>query len=102
MLGMNLWSFLILSLIGAAVAAMYHSVLRYRFLEGNDALFGKMLIGWFGAWLGSAVVGHWFWKVENVYVVPAILGAVAAVHITVLAEKAIAKFVSMLPATAGK
>lgn len=98
MLGMNLWSFLLLSLIGAVVALVYHNVLRYRFLEGNDALFGKVLVGWFGAWLGSAVLGHWLWKVENLYVVPAILGAVATVHLTVLAEKAIAKFVSMRPA----
>jgi uncharacterized membrane protein YeaQ/YmgE (transglycosylase-associated protein family) len=103
MLGMNLWSFLILSLIGAVVAVVYHSVLRYRFLEGNDALFGKLLVGWFGAWLGSAVLGHWLWKIEDLYVVPAILGAVATVHMTVLAEKALAKFVSMRPATsAGK
>lgn len=27
--------------------------------------------------LGSPVLGHWFWKVENVYIVPAILGAIA-------------------------
>lgn len=98
MLGMNLLSFLLLSLIGAAVAVVYHNVIRYRFLEGNDALFGKLLVGWFGAWIGSAVLGHWLWKVENVYIVPAILGAVAAVHLVVLTEKAVAKFVSMRPA----
>lgn len=97
MLGMNLLSFLLLSLIAVVVAVAYHNVIRYRFLETYDALFGKFLIAWFGAWLGSAVLGHWLWKIQNVYMVPALLGAIAAVHLTVLAEKAIAKFVSMRP-----
>ena len=43
MLGMSLLSFLILTLIGAVVAVAYHNVIRYRFLEGNDALFGKLI-----------------------------------------------------------
>jgi uncharacterized membrane protein YeaQ/YmgE (transglycosylase-associated protein family) len=98
MLGMSLLSFLVLSLIGAVVAVAYHDVVRYRFLEGNDARFGKLIVGWFGAWIGSPVLGHWFWKVENVYVVPAILGAVATIHLTVLTGKALAKLASMRPA----
>jgi uncharacterized membrane protein YeaQ/YmgE (transglycosylase-associated protein family) len=98
MLGMSLLSFLVLSLIGAVVAVAYHDVIRYRFLEGNDARFGKLIVGWLGAWLGSPVLGHWLWKVENVYVVPAILGAVAAIHLTVLAGKALAKLATMQPA----
>jgi uncharacterized membrane protein YeaQ/YmgE (transglycosylase-associated protein family) len=95
MLGMSFLSFLILSFIGAVVAVAYHNVIRYRFLEGNDALFGKLIVGWFGAWLGSPVLGHWFWKVENVYVVPAILGAIAAIHMTVLMWKGFAKLASI-------
>jgi hypothetical protein len=58
MLGMSLLSFLGLTLIGAALAVAYHNVVRYRFLEGNDALFGKLIVGWLGAWLGSPVFGH--------------------------------------------
>jgi uncharacterized membrane protein YeaQ/YmgE (transglycosylase-associated protein family) len=95
MLGMSLLSFLILTLIGVVVAVVYHNVIRYRFLEGNDALFGKVIIGWFGAWLGSPVLGHWLWKIENVYVVPAILGAITTIHLTVLTWKAFAKLASM-------
>lgn len=102
MLGMSLFSFLILSLIGAVVAVVYHYVIRYRFLEGNDALFGKLIIGWFGAWLGSPVLGHWLWKVENVYIVPAILGAIATIHLTVLTWKAFARLASMRPAVMGE
>jgi uncharacterized membrane protein YeaQ/YmgE (transglycosylase-associated protein family) len=97
MLGMSLLSFLVLTLIGAVVAAVYHYVLRYRFLDGNDAVVGKLIVGWLGGWLGSAILGHWLWKIENVYIVPAILGAVAAIHLTVLAGKALAKLASMRP-----
>jgi uncharacterized membrane protein YeaQ/YmgE (transglycosylase-associated protein family) len=98
MLGMSLLSFLTLTLIGAIAAVAYHYVIRYRFLEGNDAFFGKLILGWLGTWLGSPVLGHWLWKVENVYVLPAILGAIAAIHLTVLTGKAVAKLASMQPA----
>ena len=37
---------------GAVVAVAYHNVIRYRFLESNDALIGKLIVGWLGAWLG--------------------------------------------------
>src|SRR5262249_16027323 len=97
MLGMSLLSFLVLTLIGAVVAVAYHNVIRYRFLEGNDALIGKLIVGWFGGWLASPVLGHWLWKVENVYIVPAILGAIAGIHLTVLTAKALAKLASMRP-----
>ena len=56
MLGMTLLSFLVLTVIAAVVAVAYHNVIRYRFLEGNDALFGKLIVGWLGAWLGSPVL----------------------------------------------
>ena len=98
MLGMSFLSFLILTFIGAVVAAAYHYVIRYRFLDGNDAVIGKLIIGWLGAWLGSPVLGHWLWKVENLYIVPALLGAIATIHLTILTAKALAKFASMRPA----
>jgi uncharacterized membrane protein YeaQ/YmgE (transglycosylase-associated protein family) len=95
MLGMSFVSFAVLLIIGAVVAVVYHSIARYRFLEGNDALFGKLIVGWFGAWLGSPVIGHWLWKIDNVYVVPAILGAIAAIHLTSLMWKGLAKLAGM-------
>lgn len=98
MLGMSFLSFLILTLIGAVVAVAYHYVIRYRFLDGNDALVGKLIVGWLGAWLGSPILGHWLWKVENVYIVPAILGAIVAIHLIVLTGKALAKLATMRPA----
>lgn len=98
MLGMSLLSFLVLTLIAAVVAVVYHHVLRYRLLDGNDALIGKLIVGWFGAWLASPVLGHWLWKVENVYIVPAILGSIVTIHLTVLTGKALATLASMRPA----
>jgi uncharacterized membrane protein YeaQ/YmgE (transglycosylase-associated protein family) len=100
MLGMSFVSFAVLLIIGAVVAAIYHNVLRYRFLEGNDALFGKLIVGWFGAWLGSPVLGYWLWKIENVYIVPAILGAIAAIHLNMLLWKSLRQLVAMRPTVA--
>jgi len=99
MLGMNFFSFLLLAVISGGVASLYHYVLRMRFLEGIEALFGKVLIGWLGAWLGSPVLGHWLWSYRNVYVVPAILGAIAAIHLDVLAWKGMARIVGAEPTT---
>ncbi len=79
------------------VAAAYHYVFRYHFLESSDAVIGKLIIGWLGAWLGTPVLGHWLWKVENVYIAPTFLGAIATIHLTILTAKALAKFASMRP-----
>jgi uncharacterized membrane protein YeaQ/YmgE (transglycosylase-associated protein family) len=81
---MSFLSFLLLTVIGGIVAGIYYFGLRYRGLEGPAALFGKLMVGWMGAWLGSPVFGHWLWKFENVYIVPAILGAVAGIHMSYL------------------
>jgi uncharacterized membrane protein YeaQ/YmgE (transglycosylase-associated protein family) len=91
MVGMGFTSFLSLTIIAAIVALVYHYGLRYRFLEGHDAFLGKFMVGWLGAWLGSPIIGHWLWKVENVYVVPAVLGAIVAIHLNVLGWKAVTK-----------
>jgi len=95
MLDMSFVSFAVLLIIGAVVAVVYHNLLRYRFLEGNDALFGKLILGWFGAWLGSPILGHWLWRIENVYIVPAILGAIAVIHLNVLLWKSLARLVGL-------
>jgi uncharacterized membrane protein YeaQ/YmgE (transglycosylase-associated protein family) len=91
MLAMSFGSFLVLLVVGAVVALVYHYAFRYRFLEGWDSLVGKVAIGWLGAWLGSPVLGHWLWPIEQIYVVPAILGAAMAIHLNVLWWKARAK-----------
>ena len=99
MIGMGFTGFLCLTVIAAIVAAVYHYGLRYRFLEGNDAFFGKLALAWFGGWLGSPILGHWLWKVENVYVVPAVLGAIVAIHLNILGWKALAKIAAQRETT---
>jgi uncharacterized membrane protein YeaQ/YmgE (transglycosylase-associated protein family) len=91
MVGISLISFLILFAIAAVVAAVFHFVLRYRFLGGIDAFLGKIVAGWLGGWVGSPVLGHWLFKVDDVYVIPAIVGAVVAVFLSTLLWKALAK-----------
>ena len=51
-------------------------------------------MGWVGGWLGSPVLGHWLWKIQSVYLVPAILGAVASVDLSVLCWKASVEFLA--------
>ena len=91
MIGMTFLSFLVLLAIGAIVAAVFHFGLRYRFLEGFDAFVAKVVLGWAGAWLGSPVLGYWSYHIENVYLIPAILGSITAVVLNVVAWKAVLK-----------
>lgn len=97
MIGMSFLTFLILLGIGVIVAAVFHYVLRYRFLDSVDAVFAKVALGWLGAWLGSPVLGHWSFKLENVYLVPAILGSAMAVLLNLVAWKALAKVFASRP-----
>jgi uncharacterized membrane protein YeaQ/YmgE (transglycosylase-associated protein family) len=102
MLGMNFASFVVLLVIGAALALVYQYIFRYRLLDGIDSLVGKIALGWIGAWLGSPVLGHWFWKIEGVYIIPAILGSAAAIHLSVLWWKASAKANESRPVTSAE
>jgi len=94
MIGMSFPSFLVLLVIAAVVAVVFHYLLRYRFLEGLDSFLGKVAIGWLGGWLGSPVLGHWLFKIEEIFIIPALVGAVAAVFLNILAWKALAKVYS--------
>jgi len=94
MIGMSFLSFLLLTVIGGAVAAAYHWGLRYRYAEGVDAAFATLVVGWLGAWLGSPVLGHWLWKFENIYIVPAVLGAIATIHMRAITMKTIARLLA--------
>ena len=91
MVGMSLCSFLVLLVIAVVVAVAFHYALRYRFLEGLDSFLGKIAVGWLGGWLGSPVLGHWLFKIGDIYVIPAIVGAIAAVFLNIVGWKALAK-----------
>ena len=98
MIGMSFVSFLVLLGIGVIVAAVSHFVLRYRFLDGLDSFFAKVALGWLGAWLGSPVFGYWWYKFENIYIVPAILGSITVVLLNVVAWKAMTRVFAPRPA----
>ena len=76
MIGMSFISFLTLLIIAVVVSAVMYYVGSIRLRSG---CWMQLIVTWIGAWLGSPVFGHWFEKVESggVYIIPAILGAIA-------------------------
>jgi uncharacterized membrane protein YeaQ/YmgE (transglycosylase-associated protein family) len=80
LIGMHFLSFLILLILSAFAAAVLHWAIRYRFFTGIEGFFAMWIVGWLGAWLGPAVVGHWVGPVMlwNIYIIPALIGAFAA------------------------
>ena len=95
MFDMNFVSFLMLTVISGVVAYVYHYVAKYRCVQTYDAFIGKLILGWFGAWIGTPIFGQWFWKVESVYIFPAIIGAIAVIHLNTLFWKTIINLTSM-------
>ncbi len=91
MIGMDFISFLILLVIALVVAIILHYLLGYYAVPGPGSFFGKLVLAWIGAWLGTPVFGHWWSGVNynEVYIIPAILGSLALV---VLAVDAVASF----------
>ncbi|MGH9325874.1 MAG: hypothetical protein ACRD2B_04195 [Terriglobia bacterium] len=77
LIGMRFLSFLILLFISAFAAIIVHWAFRYRFLSGAEGFFGKWILAWIFAWLGPAVLGHWWGQVMlwNIYIIPALIGA---------------------------
>ena len=77
MIGMGFSSFLTLLIISIVVSVIL-SLLKVRVTGGFIVM---LIVGWFGAWLGSPVFGYW-WEVlsvEYVYIVPAVLGSLVAI-----------------------
>jgi len=82
---MDIIGFLILLVISIVVSFVLHFPLRYYVNPGWWSFGSKVVIGWIGAWLGTPVLGKWLPGVayfpgaghEEVYIIPAILGALA-------------------------
>lgn len=93
MIGMDFTSFLVLLVISAVVSAVLHFGLKYYVIPGLSSYFSKVVIGWIGAWLGSPVLGHWpgGLRYEEVYYIPAILGALALLVLAVDLVKSCAR-----------
>lgn len=77
--GMSFVSFVVILIVSAIAAAIVHWGFRYRLFNGVDGFLGQWLVAWVGAWLGPAVVGHWFDAavIGGIFVVPAFIGALA-------------------------
>ena len=85
MIGMDFISFLILLVISVVVSGILHYGLNYYVTPGIWSFCSKVVVGWVGAWLGSPVLGHWFPGVQyhDVYIIPAILGALGLIVVAV-------------------
>jgi uncharacterized membrane protein YeaQ/YmgE (transglycosylase-associated protein family) len=88
MIGMGFISFLILLIISVAVSAILHYQFKYYVTPGHWSFCSKVVVGWIGAWLGSPIFGYWPNRIpnlhyENVWYIPAILGALALIIVAV-------------------
>ena len=92
MIGMDFVAFLILLITAVVVSAILHYGCKYYVTPGPWSFGTKVVVAWIGAWLGSPVLGHWWagWQYQEVYYVPAILGAFAAVVLAVDLAKMVA------------
>ncbi len=88
MLDMNFVEFVSLLILSLIAALIVHYAIRYRHLEGSDGFIWKWIVGWIGAWLASPVLGHWGGRVENVYVIPALVGAFIGAFVATAVWKA--------------
>jgi uncharacterized membrane protein YeaQ/YmgE (transglycosylase-associated protein family) len=99
MIGMSFGPFVALLILGFIAAIIMHAAIRYRVVTGADGFVAKWIAGWIGAWLGSPVLGHWWFHIQNVYVIPALVGAfVGAFSIAFLAKVAAATNASIAKA----
>jgi uncharacterized membrane protein YeaQ/YmgE (transglycosylase-associated protein family) len=91
MIGITLPSFLSLFVISAVCALVLHNILKPRLLGNGEGYLGQLIVGWLGAWIGSPVLGHWGWLIPSttVYLVPAGLGALAAIYVVTESVKII-------------
>jgi len=80
MIGIDFVSFLILLVISIVVSAVVHYGFKFYVRSGLSSFLSKIVIGWVGGWLGSPVFGYWWpgLNYQQVYIVPAILGSLAA------------------------
>ncbi len=82
MIGMSFLPFLIILIISVVISLIVFFWSGFR-IEGCKCrgFSPLVVIGWIGGWLGSPVFGNWWdpLRVGNVYIIPAILGSIAAI-----------------------
>jgi uncharacterized membrane protein YeaQ/YmgE (transglycosylase-associated protein family) len=82
---MDFAAFLILLVISVVVSWVLHFGLNYYVTPGPWSFASKVVVGWFGAWLGTPVFGRWFpgMNYMDIYYIPAVIGAFAALVVAV-------------------
>ena len=90
MIGMSFSAFLTLLVFGLVSSFVLHMIVRYRILPGLDGFVFAWIAGWAGAWLGSPVFGYWGGHMQNVYIIPALVGAFAGTFLVTAAVRVIA------------
>jgi len=91
MIGITFAAFLTLLVISAILSAVFQGV-GYSVVGGSEGFFAKLVTGWIGGWIGSPVLGYWGGRNlagTNVHLIPAILGALAAIFIQVLVMRVV-------------
>jgi uncharacterized membrane protein YeaQ/YmgE (transglycosylase-associated protein family) len=88
MIGMAFGPFVALLVLGVIAAIVIHLAIGYRVLAGFDGFMVKWIAGWIGGWLGSPVYGHWGYNIQNVYIIPALLGAFSLAFLATVSVKA--------------
>ena len=88
MIGMAFGPFVALLVLGAIAAIVIHLAIGYRMLRGFDGFMVKWIAGWIGGWLVSPVYGHWGYNIQNVYIIPALIGAFSLAFLATASVKA--------------
>ena len=76
---LDFMGFLVLLFISLIASAVLHYGFRYYVVEGPWSFLSKIVVGYLGAYFGSALFGHWFAGLMygDVYLLPALLGSFA-------------------------
>jgi len=80
MIGMSFLACIVLIVISIVILAILFYALKIRIGEGMKGFIAEIFVGWIGAWLGW-IWGHWWFKLWDVHIVPAIIGSVATIWI---------------------
>jgi hypothetical protein len=101
MIDMNFVEFLTLLVLSLIAALIVHYGIGYRYFKHADGFFWKWIFAWSFAWISSPVLGHWFvhLRIENVYLIPALLGGFIGAFMATAIWKGIATSQHSLPAS---
>ena len=85
MIGVDFGGFIILLALALIAAAILHYGFKFYAKNSLASFFGELTIGYVGAWVSSWVLGYWpaGWEYENIYFIPAFLGALGLIVVYV-------------------